>query len=86
MRRRQIPRLFGAKPSLIEATSLDSAYAARKPYASQDGVAIVNVSAVPANEPSLFDTILYGATAYGRSSMRSSSRSRIPKRGELSGT
>lgn len=65
-RRDQILRLFGAKPLLIEATKLDSAYGARRPYVIQDGVAIADVSGVLANEPSLFDAILYGATAYGQ--------------------
>lgn len=64
-RRDQILRLFGAKPLLIEATKLDSAYGARRPYAVQDGVAVVDIAGVLGNEPSLVEAILFGATAYG---------------------
>lgn len=65
-RRDEVLRLFGAKPLLIEAAKLDAAYAARRPYALESGVAIVDVAGVLANEPSLFDAIVYGATAYGQ--------------------
>jgi signal peptide peptidase SppA len=64
--RDEILRLFGARPLLIEATKLDAAYGMRKSYAVQDGVAIVDISGVLANEPSLADAILFGATAYGQ--------------------
>lgn len=59
-------RLFGAKPLLIEAAKIDAAYAARRPYALESGVAIIDIAGVLANEPSLFDAIVYGATAYGQ--------------------
>ena len=65
-RRDQVLRLFGPKALLIEATKLDAAYGARRPYAIQDGVAVIDIAGVLANEPSLFDAILYGATAYGK--------------------
>lgn len=65
-RRDEVLRLFGAKPLLIEAAKLDAAYAARRPYALESGVAIVDVAGVLANEPSLFDAIVYGATAYSQ--------------------
>jgi signal peptide peptidase SppA len=65
-RREQVLRLFGAKPLLIEATKLDAAYGARKPYPVQDGVAVIDIAGVLANEPSLFDAIFFGATAYGQ--------------------
>jgi len=65
-RREQVLRLFGAKPLLIEATRLDSAYGMRKPYALQEGVAIIDIAGLLANEPSLFDAIMFGATAYGQ--------------------
>jgi len=65
-RREQVLRLFGAKPLLIEATKLDVAYGARKPYPVQDGVAVIDIAGVLANEPSLFDAIFFGATAYGQ--------------------
>lgn len=64
-RRDEVFRLFGAKPLLIEATKLDAAYGVRKPYAIQDGVAVIDVAGVLANEPSLFEAIFFGATAYG---------------------
>ncbi|MGB9610733.1 MAG: S49 family peptidase, partial [Bryobacteraceae bacterium] len=66
MRREEVLRLFGAKPLLIEATKLDAVYGPRRPYALQDGVAIVDISGVLANEPSLAEAILFGATAYGQ--------------------
>lgn len=62
----EVLRQFGAKPLLIEAAKLDAAYAARRPYALQSGVAIIDIAGVLANEPSLFDAIVYGATAYGQ--------------------
>jgi len=65
MRREQVLRLFGARPLLVEVTKLDAVYGARRPYEVQDGVAIVDIAGVLANEPSLFDAILFGATAYG---------------------
>ena len=65
-RRNEVLRLFGAKPLLIEAAKLDAVYAARRPYALESGVAIVDVAGVLANEPSLFDAIVYGATAYSQ--------------------
>jgi len=65
MRREEVLRLFGAKPLLVEATKLDAAYGARKPYPVQEGVAVIDIAGVLANEPSLFDAILFGATAYG---------------------
>jgi len=65
MRREEVLRLFGARPLLIEATKLDAAYGVRKPYLVQDGVAVVDVVGVLANEPSLVEAILFGATAYG---------------------
>jgi signal peptide peptidase SppA len=65
-RREQVLRLFGAKPLLIEATKLDAASGARKPYPVQDGVAVIDIAGLLANEPSLFDAILFGATAYGQ--------------------
>jgi signal peptide peptidase SppA len=65
-RREQVLRLFGAKPLLVEASKLEAAYGMRRPYALQEGVAIVDVAGVLANEPSLFDAILFGATAYGQ--------------------
>lgn len=65
-RRDQLLRLFGAKPLLIEASKLDTAYAARRPYAFQDGVAVVDIAGVLANEPSLFEAVFLGATAYGQ--------------------
>lgn len=66
MRREEVLRLFGAKPLLIEATKLDAAYGARKPYPVQEGVAVIDIAGLLANEPSLFDAILFGATAYGQ--------------------
>jgi len=66
MRREEVLRLFGAKPLLVEASKLDAAYGVRRPYRLQDGVAVVDVAGLLANEPSLFDAILFGATAYGR--------------------
>ena len=66
MRREEVLRLFGAKPLLVEATKLDAAYGARKPYPVQEGVAVIDIAGLLANEPSLFDAILFGATAYGR--------------------
>jgi signal peptide peptidase SppA len=66
IRQDQVLRLFGAKPLLIEASKLDVAYAARRPYALQDGIAILDISGVLANEPSLFEAIFFGATAYGQ--------------------
>jgi signal peptide peptidase SppA len=65
-RRDEVLRRFGAKPLLIEAAKLDTAYAERRPYAVQGGVAIIDIAGVLANEPSLFDAIVYGATAYGQ--------------------
>ena len=65
MRREEVLRLFGAKPLLIEATKLDAAYGMRRPYALQDGVAVIDIAGVLANEPSLFDALFFGATAYG---------------------
>jgi signal peptide peptidase SppA len=65
MRREEVLRLFGAKPLLVEASKLDAAYGVRRPYRLQDGVAVVDVAGLLANEPSLFDAILFGATAYG---------------------
>jgi signal peptide peptidase SppA len=65
-RRDEALRLFGAKPLLIEPTKLDSAFGARRLYTIQDGVAIIDIAGVLANEPSLFDAILFGATAYGQ--------------------
>jgi len=65
MRREEVLRLFGAKPLLIEATKLDAAYGVRRPYRLQDGVAVIDIAGLLANEPSLFDAILFGATAYG---------------------
>jgi signal peptide peptidase SppA len=62
----EVLRRFGAKPLLIEAAKLDAAYAARRPYALQDGVAIIDIAGVLANEPSLFEAIFFGATAYGQ--------------------
>jgi len=66
MRREEVLRLFGAKPLLVEATKLDAAYGARKPYPVQEGVAVIDIAGLLANEPSLFDAILFGATAYGQ--------------------
>jgi signal peptide peptidase SppA len=66
MRREQVLRLFGAKPLLVEASKLEAAYGMRRPYALQEGVAIIDVAGLLANEPSLFDAILFGATAYGQ--------------------
>jgi len=65
-RRTEVLRLFGAKPLLIEAAKLVSAYATRRPYAIESGVAVIYIAGVLANEPSLFDAIVYGATAYGQ--------------------
>ena len=65
-RRDEVLRLFGAKPLLIEAAKLDAAYATRRPYATERGVAIIDIAGVLANEPSLFDAFVYGATAYGQ--------------------
>ncbi|MCC6363142.1 MAG: S49 family peptidase [Bryobacterales bacterium] len=65
-RSNEVLRLFGAKPLLIEAAKLDAVYATRRPYALQNGVAIIDIAGVLANEPSLFDAIVYGATAYGQ--------------------
>lgn len=65
-RRNDILRQFGAKPLLIEAAKLDAAFAAGKPYSIENGVAIIDVAGVLANEPSLFDAVVYGATAYGQ--------------------
>lgn len=65
-RRDEVLRLFGAKALLIEAAKIDAAYAARRPYALESGVAIIDIAGVLANEPSLFDAIVYGATAYGQ--------------------
>jgi ClpP class serine protease len=65
-RRTEVLRLFGAKPLLIEAAKLDAAYATRRPYAIESGVAVIDIAGVLANEPSLFDAIVYGATAYGQ--------------------
>jgi len=65
MRREEVLRLFGGKPLLIEATKLDAAYGVRRPYRLQDGVAVIDIAGLLANEPSLFDAILFGATAYG---------------------
>ena len=65
-RRDEVLRLFGAKPLLIEATKLDAAYGMRRPYALQEGVAIIDIAGVLANEPSLVDAIVYGATAYAQ--------------------
>jgi len=65
-RRDEVLRLFGAKPLLIEAAKLDAAYATRRPYATESGVAIIDIAGVLANEPSLFDAFVYGATAYGQ--------------------
>ncbi|MBI4905121.1 MAG: S49 family peptidase [Acidobacteria bacterium] len=62
----EVLRLFGAKPLLIEAAKLDAVYATRRPYALQNGIAIIDIAGVLANEPSLFDVIVYGATAYGQ--------------------
>lgn len=64
-RREEVLRLFGAKPLLIEATKLDSAYGARRPYVIREGVALIDIAGVLANEPSIFDAVVYGATAYG---------------------
>jgi signal peptide peptidase SppA len=64
--RDEILRRFGAKPLLIEASKLDAVYGARRPYAVQDGVAIVDVVGLLANEPSLVDALVFGATAYGQ--------------------
>jgi signal peptide peptidase SppA len=64
-RREQVLRLLGAKPLLVEVGKLEATYGLRRPYAVQDGVAVVDVAGVLANEPSLFDAILLGATAYG---------------------
>ena len=66
MQREEVLRLFGAKPLLIEATKLDAAYGVRRPYRLQDGVAVIDIAGLLANEPSLFDAILFGATAYGQ--------------------
>lgn len=65
-RQDEVLRLFGAKPLLIEAAKLDAAYGSRKPYAFQDGVAIIDVAGLLANEPSLFEAIFFGATAYSQ--------------------
>jgi signal peptide peptidase SppA len=65
-RREQVLRLLGAKPLLVEATKLDAAYGVRRPYRLQDGVAVIDIAGLLANEPSLFDAILFGATAYGQ--------------------
>jgi hypothetical protein len=65
MRADEILPLFGARPLLIEATKLDAVYGARRPYAIQNGVAIIDVAGLLANEPSLAEAILFGATAYG---------------------
>lgn len=64
--RNELPRLFGVRPLLLEASKLDAAYAARRPYGLEDGVAIVDIAGVLANEPSLFETLFLGATAYGQ--------------------
>jgi len=64
-RREQVLRLLGAKPLLVEVSKLDATYGLRRPYAVQEGVAVVDVAGVLANEPSLVDAILFGATAYG---------------------
>jgi len=66
IRSQEVLRRFGTKPLLIEAAKLEAAYAARRPYALHSGVAIVDIAGVLANEPSLFDEIVYGATAYGQ--------------------
>jgi signal peptide peptidase SppA len=65
MRREEVLSLFGAKPLLVEASKLDAAYGVRRPYRLQDGVAVIDIAGLLANEPSLFDSILFGATAYG---------------------
>jgi signal peptide peptidase SppA len=64
-RRRQVLRLFGAQPLLIEAAKLEAAYPARRPYALRDGVAVIDMAGLLANEPSFFEQIFFGATAYG---------------------
>jgi len=65
-RRDQLLSLFGAKPLLIEASKMDAAYPARRPYALQGGIAVVDISGILANEPSLFEAVYLGATAYGQ--------------------
>jgi len=65
-RRDEVLRRFGAKPLLIEASKLDATYGPRRPYALEEGVAIVDIAGVLANEPSLFEALFFGATAYGR--------------------
>ncbi|MCW5982436.1 MAG: S49 family peptidase [Bryobacteraceae bacterium] len=64
--RDQVLRLFGAKPLLIDAAQLDAAYGARRPYALHNGIAIVDIAGVLANEPSLFEALFLGATGYGQ--------------------
>jgi len=66
MRGKQVLQLFGAKPLLLEASKLDAAYAMRRPYALQDGVAVIDIAGILANEPSLFEALFLGATAYGQ--------------------
>jgi len=63
--RNELPRLFGAGPSSLEASRIDAA-SRRRPYGFEDGVAIVDVAGVLANEPSLFEALFLGATAYGQ--------------------
>jgi len=65
-RRDEVLRLFGAKPLLIEASKLDAAYGPRRPYALEQGVAIIDIAGVLANEPSLLEALFFGATAYGQ--------------------
>ena len=65
-RRDEVLRRFGAKPLLIEASKLDAAYGPRRPYALEQGVAIIDIAGVLANEPSLFEALFFGATAYGQ--------------------
>jgi signal peptide peptidase SppA len=66
MRRDEVLRLFDARPLLIEVTKLDSAYGARRSYAVQEGIAIIDIAGLLAHEPSLVDAILFGAMAYGQ--------------------
>ena len=64
-RRQQLLRLLGAQPLLIEAAKLEATYPPRRPYALAEGVAVIDITGLLANEPSLFEEIFVGATAYG---------------------
>jgi signal peptide peptidase SppA len=58
--------VFGGTPLAIDADYYDRPYGNQKPYAVENGIAVIDVCGALAKEPSWIERLIYGATSYAQ--------------------